>query len=99
MARQMILTALDEFPLVQPGDDLKSIILASINKSSLELADGDVIVLAQKIISKAENRYVNLEEVAPSSDAEDLSLISGKDPRLIELVLKESQQVLRTRPV
>ncbi len=98
MARQMILTALNEFPLVGPGDDLAPIILASIDKTGQELADGDVIVLAQKIISKAEDRYVNLEEVSPSSDAEELSLVTGKDPRLTELVLRESQQVLRTRP-
>ncbi len=97
MTRQMILTAFEDLPLIQPGDDLAPMILSAIKKTGQELIDGDVIVLAQKIISKAEDRYVNLEDVSPSSDVEELSRITGKDPRLIELILRESQQVLRTR--
>jgi coenzyme F420-0:L-glutamate ligase/coenzyme F420-1:gamma-L-glutamate ligase len=91
------LTALPGLPLVEPGDDLAEMILVALARSGIRLSDGDVLVLAQKIVSKAENRLVNLERVTPSSQAAELAAQTGKDPRLVELILGESRQVLRTR--
>jgi len=88
---------LEEFPLIQPGDDLVEIILASLGKSNLTLQNGDVLIITQKIVSKAENRLVNLTEVQPSEEAYNYASLTDKDPRLLELILSESQKVLRTR--
>ena len=92
------LTPLPGLPLVEPGDDLAEMILAALSRLAIRLSDGDILVLAQKIVSKAEGRLVNLENVTPSNRADELATQTGKDPRLVELILRESQQVLRTRP-
>lgn len=84
-------------PLVSPGDDLAELIISALGENDLPLVDGDVLVIAQKIVSKAENRLVNLSTVKPSEAALDYARITGKDPRLIELILSESQEVLRLR--
>lgn len=83
--------------MVTPGDDLTGLILDSLEENELALEDGDILVLAQKIVSKAENRLVNLEKVQPSDEAAYYATLTGKDPRLLELILSESKQVLRTR--
>lgn len=84
-------------PLVQPGDDVAALILAGLQAAHLTLASGDVIAIAQKIISKAEGRLVKLTEVMPSARAQELAAITQKDPRFVEVVLSESKEVLRTR--
>ena len=94
----LTLTPLAGIPLVRPGDDLSAIVLAALERSGIQLADGDVLVLAQKIVSKAEGRLVNLQTVTPSPQAEEYARTTGKDPRLVELVLRESREVLRSRP-
>jgi coenzyme F420-0:L-glutamate ligase / coenzyme F420-1:gamma-L-glutamate ligase len=94
----LTLTALPDLPLIQPGDNLTGIILQALQQSNLQLADGDVLVLAQKIVSKAENRLVDLRTVSPSPAALELAAKTDKDPRLAELILRESNAVLRTRP-
>lgn len=94
----LTLTALPDIPLVQPGDDLAQIIRLAVERAGLTLEDGDVIVLAQKIVSKSENRWVNTREVTPSERALKLAEETRKDPRLVEVILSESNQVLRTRP-
>lgn len=86
-----------DFPLVQPGDDLADLITQSLGNNSLDLIDGDILVLAQKIVSKAEGRLVNLTTVEPSENALHYAELTSKDPRLIHLILSESQEVLRTR--
>lgn len=91
------LIPLRDFPLVKPGDDLPGLIARALEQNVLALEDGDVLVLAQKIVSKAENRLVNLREVQPSPEANRYASLTGKDPRLLELILSESRQVLRTR--
>jgi coenzyme F420-0:L-glutamate ligase / coenzyme F420-1:gamma-L-glutamate ligase len=93
----LVLTPLPNIPIVQASDDLVEIILRGILDANLLLQDGDVLVIAQKIISKAEGRLVNLVTIQPSLQAIVLAESIGKDPRLIELVLQESKQVLRTR--
>lgn len=94
----LTLTPLPGLPLVRPGDHLPGLILAGLERAGLRLQAGDVIVLAQKIVSKAEGRLVNLDTVQPSPQADDLATQSGKDPRLVELILRESREVLRVRP-
>ncbi|MEH6550192.1 MAG: coenzyme F420-0:L-glutamate ligase [Pseudomonadales bacterium] len=98
MNGQLTLTALADIPLVQPGDDLFAIILAGLEAVEYSLNDGDVIALAQKIISKSEGRYARLADVTPSAEAEALGLEVDKDPRLVELILNESHEVVRKRP-
>lgn len=98
MARQLTLTALSGLPLIRPGDDLVNLVRLGLEREAIALEPGDVIVLAQKVVSKAEGRLVNLAEVRPSEAAVRLAGEVGKDPRLVEVILSESRGVLRTRP-
>ena len=93
----LTLSPLLHFPLVNPGDDLGVLIHDTLEKNALKLQDGDILVLAQKIVSKAEDRLVNLTTVTPSAAALTIAEETGKDPRLLELILAESKRVLRTR--
>ncbi|MCZ2127139.1 MAG: coenzyme F420-0:L-glutamate ligase [Anaerolineales bacterium] len=93
----LVLNVLKNIPLIREGDDLAEILLKSLAESNLELQDNDVLVLAQKIVSKAEGRMVNLADVYPSAAAFDLAPLVDKDPRLLELILRESSEVLRIR--
>ncbi len=95
---QLQLVALQNFPLVEPGDDLSAMVADSLLCIHLRLPDGDVLVLAQKIFSKAEGRYVRLSDVSPSEEALALAQRCDKDPRQMECVLQESREVLRARP-
>jgi len=92
------LTPLPGIPLVRPGDDLVRLILDGVAAAGLALRPGDVLVIAQKIVSKAEDRYADLGQVRPSQRACELAARCDKDPRLVELILAESRQVLRHRP-
>jgi coenzyme F420-0:L-glutamate ligase/coenzyme F420-1:gamma-L-glutamate ligase len=83
---------------VEPGDDLAGLILHALERNHLHLESGDVLVLAQKIVSKSENRLVDLTAVAPSLRAIQLSTQCEKDPRFVEVVLGESREVLRVQP-
>lgn len=94
----LTLTALPSIPMIRSGDDLPAIIQQALDHVALALQDGDILVLAQKIVSKAEGRLVNLVSVKPSARAIELGEQIVKDPRLVELILQESNQVLRTRP-
>ena len=85
-------------PLVQPGDDLSAVTAAALRANGLSLADGDVVVVVQKIVSKAEGRSVALASVSPSARAVALAAATGKDPRLVELILSEAKRVVRQRP-
>ncbi len=95
---RLTLVALPGFPLVQPGDDLVSLIADAVERADEALVDGDILVLAQKIVSKAEDRYRELKDVEPSQEALELALKVDKDPRLVELILGESNEVVRYRP-
>ncbi|NLG96823.1 MAG: coenzyme F420-0:L-glutamate ligase [Chloroflexi bacterium] len=94
----LTLCSIPNIPLIQPGDSLAGILLKALDAMPLKLEDGDILVIAQKIVSKAEGRLVNLTEVTPSARALELAQEVGKDPRFLELVLRESSEVLRTRP-
>lgn len=94
----MDLIALRDFPLIHPGDDLARVIRASLEQNGIRLEDGDILVIAQKIISKAEGRQIALDTIQPRERAQELARLTDKDPRLVELILRESNQVLRYRP-
>ncbi len=93
----LVLTALSGIPEVQPGDDLPKIVGDAIARAIHAPEAGDVVVIAQKVFSKAENRFVVLDTVKPSARAKELAEKTGKDPRIVELILGESHAVLRTR--
>ena len=96
-SRQLRLIALPGVPLVHEGDDLCGIISNALAHCGEALRDGDILVIAQKIVSKARGRYVDLNTIEPSARAVDLSKTVEKDARLIELILRESTEVLRVR--
>jgi coenzyme F420-0:L-glutamate ligase / coenzyme F420-1:gamma-L-glutamate ligase len=91
----LTLTTVPGMPLIKAGDNLPNIIWNALLNIKIKLIDNDILVITQKIISKAEGRLVNLSEVQISQEAIELSKISNKDPRLIELILRESNEVLR----
>ncbi len=84
--------------LVEAGDDLAAMLLAAVAGGGHVLEDGDIVVVAQKIVSKAEGRLVNLDDVIASSRARELAAETDKDPRLVQLILDESTAVLRKKP-
>lgn len=96
--RTLQLTALAGFPLVRPGDDLAGLILAALAANRITPAGGDILILAQKIVSKSEGRLVDLAGVTPSARARELAAQCEKDPRFVEVVLRESREVLRAKP-
>lgn len=97
-ARRMTLSVIPGLPLVREGDDLAALIFAAANAAGEPLAAGDILVIAQKIVSKAEGRTRDLGDIVPSKRAVSLGHVAQKDPRLIELVLGEAEDVLRVRP-
>jgi coenzyme F420-0:L-glutamate ligase/coenzyme F420-1:gamma-L-glutamate ligase len=92
------LLALEGIPEVHPGDDVASLIAAALGRAGIDLRDDDVLVVTQKIVSKAEGRVVELASVRPSEEARAFAERWGKDPRQVELVLRESSEVVRTGP-
>jgi coenzyme F420-0:L-glutamate ligase/coenzyme F420-1:gamma-L-glutamate ligase len=91
------LLALGGIPVVQPGDDLAAIIADALERDGVRLQAGDVLVVAQKIVSKAEDRFVALATVTPSARALEIARETGKDPRIVDVILSESTRVVRTR--
>ena len=98
MTGQMQLTALTTLPMVKPEDDLAVLIAASAHQEGFTFSDGDIVCVAQKIVSKAEGRQVSLEGIKPSDQAIALAQETDKDPRLVQLVLDESTEVMRKKP-
>ncbi len=97
MSPDVHLYALTGIPDVQAGDDLTQIILDALQRQGLTLRDGDVLVVTQKIVSKAEGRAVPLATVVPSQRAMHLARLTGKDPRLVEVILRDTQRIVRQR--
>ncbi|MGI9486687.1 MAG: coenzyme F420-0:L-glutamate ligase [Geminicoccaceae bacterium] len=95
MSDQITLQALSGIPMIEPGDDLALVIAEALDASELVLQAGDILVLAQKIVSKVEGRIVDLRQVTPGARAIELSAASGKNPRLVELILAESASIIR----
>ena len=85
-------------PLVRQGDNLADILVLSMRASGIDLQDDDILVVAQKIVSKSEGRMVDITSITPSERAVELAKTTDKDPRVVELMLQESNEVLRVRP-
>jgi len=94
----MHLLALRDFPQVESGDDLAGFTVAALRRDDLQLRPDDVLVFAQKIVSKAEGRQIDVATVLPSEQARELAHTVRKDPRLVELILRESRRIVRAAP-
>ena len=94
----LTVTPIAGLPMVEPGDDLPALIVAALEQQHIELFPGDILVVAQKIVSKSEGRTVALSTITPSAAAVELARETEKDPRLVELILRESNTVLRKKP-
>ncbi|MFZ0545115.1 MAG: coenzyme F420-0:L-glutamate ligase [Candidatus Promineifilaceae bacterium] len=92
------LTAVPDLPDIRPGDDVAQLLIDTLQRSSLTLQDGDLLALAHKIISKAEGRLVKLSAVVPGERACEVAVQVNKDPRLVELILQESEEISRMKP-
>lgn len=95
---QLSLFAVPGLPLIHQGDDLVALLTGALAAADLTLADGDVVVIAQKIISKAEGRTVSLKDVQASEKAIELAAETDKEPAVVQLILDESRRILRHRP-
>ena len=93
--KNLELLAIENIPLIEPGDDLVSILIQTIKEEKIKLRRGDILVIAQKVVSKSENRYAFLNDVTPSSEAIRIAKNSDKDPKLVQLILNESVKVIR----
>ncbi|MDX1581823.1 MAG: coenzyme F420-0:L-glutamate ligase, partial [Alphaproteobacteria bacterium] len=98
MGGRLDIFAVEGLPMVRPGDDLAGLIVTALTDMGEALQDGDIVVIAQKIVSKAEGRQVPLSAVTPSAQAVELAEKTAKDPRAVELVLRESTEVVRAIP-
>jgi Uncharacterized conserved protein len=76
----LVLQQVSNIPIIQPGDDLGKIISASLKENSIQIRDNDILVVTQKIVSKSEGRFVNIEAETPSSEALRMAAICEKDP-------------------
>jgi coenzyme F420-0:L-glutamate ligase/coenzyme F420-1:gamma-L-glutamate ligase len=95
---RLTLSVVPGIPQLQPGDDLGAIIIAAMSQAGLALQDGDIVVVAQKAVSKAQGRTVDLATVTPSPHARELAVEVNKDPRLVEVILSESVRIVRKAP-
>ncbi len=98
MAAALHLAPVPGLPMIKEGDDLGALAVTAMDRVGLKLESGDLVCIAQKIVSKAEGRQVALDEVKPSAQAISLGAETDKDPRLVQLILDESTEVLRQRP-
>ena len=95
---RLTLSVVPGIPLLLPGDNLGAIIVAALGKAGMALTDGDIIVVAQKAVSKTQGRYVDLAAIKPSWHARQLAVEVNKDPRLVEVILSESVRIVRKAP-
>jgi coenzyme F420-0:L-glutamate ligase/coenzyme F420-1:gamma-L-glutamate ligase len=97
-ATKLEVMALPGLPIVAPGDDLAALVAAGLARADLTLRDGDVLVVASKLVSRAENRFADLGTTDPTRRAHQLAVRTGHDPRHVELILRESSDVSRAIP-
>jgi len=98
MSTRLEVFAVPGVPMVRQGDNLSALIGDAMERAGQSLLDRDVVVIAQKIVSKAEGRTVDIATVSPSAEAERVGAAVGKDPRLVEVILSDSAKVVRSRP-
>ncbi len=96
--RTLTMIAPDTVPEIRPGDDLAAVLLAALDDAGERPADGDIVVVAQKIVSKSEGRAVRLDGIAARPEATRLAAETGKEPAMVELILRESTEIVRVRP-
>jgi coenzyme F420-0:L-glutamate ligase/coenzyme F420-1:gamma-L-glutamate ligase len=89
------ITPVEGMKRVEPGDELSGMIAKALRGMKFALADGDIVVVTQKIVSKSEGRLARLDQVRPTKEADSIAAELGKDPRIVELVLRESKRVVR----
>lgn len=97
MSSNLSLLAVPGIPLVAPGDDLAGLILQSVRNAGLTVETGDIFVVAQTVVSKAEGRLRRLADVSPGAEALALAAETDKDPRIVQAILDDSREVIRTR--
>ena len=95
MAPEISIIAVEGIPEVECGEDISALIISATEAQGTPIENGDILVVTQKIVSKAEGRVVSLADIKPSLKAKKIAQSSGKDPRLVELILRESRQVIR----
>lgn len=95
MSRTVTIIGLNNFPIVKEGDNITKLLVAALDKEKVALNDGDVIVVAHKVVSKAEGRTVNLKDTKPSKKAQEIAKVTLKDPRLIEIILRETKRIVK----
>ena len=95
MIPSITLTPIPHIPHVQPGDNIADLLLAALESAQMPLQANDILVIAQKIVSKAEGRLVDLNTVIPTAKAQEVAAQVSKDPRLVELILQESEEISR----
>jgi coenzyme F420-0:L-glutamate ligase/coenzyme F420-1:gamma-L-glutamate ligase len=98
VGQQVTITPLSGIPEVRPGDDVAGLLIAALESNGIAPRDQDILAVTQKIVSKAESRSVDLATVQPGESARDLAQLTRKDPRLVEVILSESAEVVRARP-
>lgn len=98
MAKTINIVGLQKIPLIKVGDNLSRIIVETAKKEKVPIDDGDIIIVAQKIVSKAEGRIVKLADVVPSERARRIALQTLKDPRLVELIIRETREIVKATP-
>ena len=92
------LLGLTEIPLVVKGDNIAELILSSLKKQNIKLEEGDILLIAETLISKAEGNYIDLNKIKPSSKADELAQKTGKTPQLIEAIINESKEIIAVGP-
>src|SRR5687767_10484726 len=98
MTQPVTLYPLLGLPLFEPGDDLARILIDALKNDGVGLHDGDIVVLAQKIVSKVEDCYIDFADLQPSAEALALASSTGKDPRHVEAIPSESSEVVKVGP-
>jgi len=98
VAKAVSVIGLESFPIVKRGDDLAELIVTVLQREGVSLNDGDVVVVAHKVVSKAEGRIVRLRDVKPSEKAGEVARVTGREPTLIELILRETKRVVKASP-
>jgi F420-0:gamma-glutamyl ligase len=96
--KEIRIIAIEGIPEIKPNDDVANILIKSLEEQGIKVEDNDIFVIAQKIVSKSEGRIVNLKDIKPSLKAIEISKLCNKDPEFVELVLKESEKVIKIAP-
>jgi len=98
MAKAVSIVGLENFPMVKKGDNLAELIITTMHRENVALNNGDVVVVAHKVVSKAEGKLVRLRDIEPSERAEEIAKATSKDPRLTELILQETRSIVKASP-